>query len=331
MKSKALHAWLFCAGMSLSAMTCAASFSDLLVFGDSISDSGNRAADVGKSPGQLISGNNYYPSKPYGSGTYSNGPVWAQTLATSLGLPPLQHSAVGGGNFSYAFASVLRPGSSIPYSLPTQLNRYFARTGAIADSNALYVLAGGANDVFGKLDTPLDAAATQAFNQQYANAVGSMVDSLQAAGARHILVWNVPNLGLAPGLRSEGAAVSGKASALAQGMNSALLQRLSTEGPEVKVFDIYGLWTQWATAPSGTGPFANVSDACGAPSLSCDPASAIFWDAVHPTTAAHTAMAAAMQAQISAVPEPANAILLGAGLCLLMGRARGKTSVPRCR
>src|SRR5215217_7964679 len=58
----------------------------LVVFGDSLSDSGNNALVIGSNAGQTISGNTYVPSQPYGSGVYSNGPVWASNAAAALGV-----------------------------------------------------------------------------------------------------------------------------------------------------------------------------------------------------------------------------------------------------
>lgn len=296
----------------------AAGYSDLIVFGDSLTDSGNMAADEGVDAGQVITANDYYPWNPYAGGAYSNGPIWAEALALRMSLPALLPSSAGGGNFAYAFAKVLSPGSSKPYSLPTQVGQYLARQSASADPNALYVLAGGANDLFFARHTAAGTAAAASLNARFSKATGDMVDTLQAAGARHIVVWNVPNLALTPGLLSEGAAVSGNAALLAQGMNASLAQRLATEGPEVQVFDVYGLWAQWIAAGPGASGFENLSDACGAPSNQCDAKHALFWDAIHPTAAGHMAMAAALHAQVSPVPEPGSLSLLAAGLCWLL-------------
>ena len=54
-------------------------YSSLVVFGDSLSDGGNNSAVIGANGGQTIEGNTYVPTQPYGSGVYSNGPVWAST------------------------------------------------------------------------------------------------------------------------------------------------------------------------------------------------------------------------------------------------------------
>lgn len=53
----------------------AAIYDQLVVFADSLSDSGNNTIAIGSNPGQVVSGNTYVPSQTYGSGVYSNGPV----------------------------------------------------------------------------------------------------------------------------------------------------------------------------------------------------------------------------------------------------------------
>jgi outer membrane lipase/esterase len=69
----------------------------------------------------------------------------------------------------------------------------------------------------------------------------------------------------------------------------------------VSIFDIYGLGTTIAANPGMFG-LVNVTDACGAPSNACDPATAEYWDGIHPTAAAHMLIADAFLAE--AVPEP---------------------------
>src|SRR5262245_41591141 len=72
-------------------------FSNLLVFGDSISDAGNNAIffDSISPPTQPrtptpIPDNTFIPTFPYApSGRYTDAFVWAQYLGVSLGLPPI--------------------------------------------------------------------------------------------------------------------------------------------------------------------------------------------------------------------------------------------------
>ena len=60
-------------------------YTRLVIFGDSLSDSGNNSLVFGNNAAQSISGNGYIPGQTYASGTYSNGPVWA-THQLSAGL-----------------------------------------------------------------------------------------------------------------------------------------------------------------------------------------------------------------------------------------------------
>ena len=128
----------------------ASTYDSLVVFGDSLSDSGNNALVIGSNAAQSIPNNGYVPTQPYGSGVYSNGPVWASDVATSLGVT-LTPSLAGGTNYAFGGATtgplVTTPtlAHDFPYSLMTQATQYLT-THPVADANALYVIAGGGND-----------------------------------------------------------------------------------------------------------------------------------------------------------------------------------------
>ena len=64
--------------------TASAQFSQIYFFGDSLTDPGNLALAIGTDAGQVITGNTYIPSKPYASGQFTNGDVWAKTFANSM-------------------------------------------------------------------------------------------------------------------------------------------------------------------------------------------------------------------------------------------------------
>jgi outer membrane lipase/esterase len=110
----------------------------------------------------------------------------------------------------------------------------------------------------------------------FAANIGTIVDQLQAAGAQHIVVWDTPNIGLAPAVVAAGGASLG--SFLAASMNAALAQRLAGE-VGVSTFDIFGLGTAIALDPLAFG-FTNITDACGAVSgANCN--SYVYWDGIH--------------------------------------------------
>ena len=108
----------------------------------------------------------------------------------------------------------------------TQANQYLTATNNTASANGLYVIAGGGNDARAVLNGQATAAATIA---AFAANVGAIVDQLQAAGAKHIVVWNTPNLGLAPAVAAAGLAASAFGTSLATQMNQALTARLAGE------------------------------------------------------------------------------------------------------
>jgi outer membrane lipase/esterase len=302
--------------------TQAAAFSKVVIFGDSLSDSGNNKLLGLFNPAQVVSGNTYIPSFTYASGVYSNGPTWATQFTTALGLNPAA-SLAGGTN--YAYGGAVTSGAGFPFSLSTQVGQFLGSTGNVAPSDALYVIEGGGNN--------LRAAATAlsapglSFAQQiaiisdnasrFATDIGNMVDSLQAAGAHNIVVWNTPNFSVTPFAGATG--TQGITGLLSSTMNSALNYRLGTE-VGVTTFDVFGLVSAAVANPAAFG-LSNVSDACGAAINNCDPASALFWDAIHPTAYGHQLIANAMLSAV-AVPEPSTYLLFALGLAGLVAQQR---------
>ena len=327
------HAWQAIAiGIAVAAFAggpaSAGPYSSFVVFGDSLSDNGNNRIAGLYAPAQVIPDNTYVPTSTYLSGTYSNGPVWASDFAAMIGVPLLP-SLAGGGDFAFGGATMGTPGpgpDGFPYSLLAQAGQYLGATGNVAPSTALFVVAGGGNDVRAALDAirgGADIGATVAATAaSFAANVGTIVDQLQAAGAQHIIVWDTPNVGLAPAVIAGGGATLG--TFLAGTMNVALATRLGGEAG-VTTFDIFGLGTAIALQPALYG-FTNVSDACGAIALAnCDQYA--YWDGIHPTAAAHRVIAEAFA--ITAVPEPETWLLFVAGLATLGATVRQRARAAR--
>jgi phospholipase/lecithinase/hemolysin len=276
-----------------TAPVAAGPYSQIITFGDSLSDTGNDLIAFGG------------PTSPYYMGRFSNGPNWIDQLAAKLGVADPQPSLAGGTNYAYggATATAAYSPSNIPY-LAQQIQTYLQKSPK-ADPNAVYTVLMGANDFFGG-DT--DAAGV-------ASAVNSALTSLINAGAKTILVPNLPPQGITPDIRSQGQAAVNAINALDVAFNADLaadVKALQAANPGVRL-DLVDLYTE-ANAivnnPSAYG-FTNVTDE----GINAPPGTNLnqylFWDDVHPTTAGHALIAdAAFQAL---VPEPGTLAL--AGVC----------------
>ena len=327
-KAVCFRHWMSTALLSLAVLVVAPAqaYSSLFVFGDSLSDTGNNAAFIGSgSVPADITGNIAVPHVPYASGTYSNGNVWAQTVAAALGVSGSAAfaSPPGGTNFAFGGAETSRegliPGFSVkPPSLRSQASGFLMAYGS-APSNALYVVEGGANNLrrvavslVGANPMDFDAAvASEA--AAYAKDIGDIVDQLQGAGAKDIIVWNAPNAGLTPAALAFGPGASFASSSIATAFNTALAARLSTEPSTVKTFDVFGLYNSIKADPLAFG-FNNIIDACGNPNSACsaDIGHALFWDGIHPSSAGHALLAQRVLAL--AVPEPSTYAMFLIGL-----------------
>lgn len=306
--------------VSLSAsLPASAAYSELVVFGDSLSDNGNFLALTG----------GRFPSPDYGyaTGRFSNGPVAVEYLAGTLGLTLTNYAVggartgtpAGGGSDNYVDDSGQGAALGLPPNylngtgLQAQIGQHLS-TGP-ADSDALYVVWAGPNDYF--LSSSLLSPET------VPNAIANLntaISTLYDAGARNFLVPNMANLGLTPALQAEGALAAGLATLRSAEHNLALAQLLGaldltlTEG-DFRTVDVFGLLNDAALNPDQYG-LTNIDAPCQTtPGCAGDPAGYLFWDGVHITTAGHQVVGAAFAAAL--VPEAQTWAMLLAGLGVL--------------
>jgi outer membrane lipase/esterase len=277
----------------------AQSFSGVIVFGDSLSDAGNIAAVDGS------------PATPLGNSFTTNpDPVYAEIVAAAFGFSGAG-SVSGGTNYAFGGACT-RPNSASftcvnnppgNFSITGQLTGYLGANGGAADPDALYMIWGGANDLFTAAGNPATAQTNAGIA---ALTYVGLVGSLQNAGANTIVVFNIPDIGLTP--QFVGTAGQASASGLAFAYNSTLNGALATLGDGIVPINVYGLFSEIIANPSVYG-FTNVTGrACGAApasSVACGPAGSglpytyaagtnstwLFADGVHPTGAAHAILA----------------------------------------
>lgn len=272
-------------------------YSQIVAFGDSLSDDGNFFALTGQ------------PPAPYFNGRFSNGPVWVETLAGNLGVG-LDDRAVGGA------ATGTTNVNGVGGGITDQFNAYL---GGTVDTNALHTVWGGANDFLslGPTDDPLVALSSAVTN--ILNGVGGLL----AAGVpgQNILVLNLPDLGITP--RSLGSPDGGTGATVISGIfNGQLTFNLANvfPGSGIMELDVFTLLNDILANPASIG-LTNTTEACfdadalPAPTLCGNPAQYAFWDSIHPTNTLHNELAAAAFTQV--IPIPAAVWLFGSAIGLL--------------
>ena len=249
-------------------------YTGLVVFGDSLADSGNNAFVFDNvigppaPPGTLrtpvpISSPGFIPTFPYASGRYSNGPVWTEQLASRLGLAAAP-SLAGGSNFAFGGATTGPSNSPFPFSLLDQVSMYLSTTGGVAPSSNLYVVEGGGNDARAALASG-DPLLIGSLVGAYASNIFTILTKLEVDGAEHILLADVPDIGKTPAALAQGPLISAFATGVATAFNQALATVLAslpeTTRDDISLLDLFGLQDQLFADPGAFG-FSDATSAC---------------------------------------------------------------------
>lgn len=287
--------------------SCSAAMADgpgLFIFGDSLSDPGNAfvlTGNIARAPYEPV------PAAPYdiGGHHFSNGSTWAEQFAQRIGRQeggsPAFRSPGVFGNYAVGGARARAFGDA-PSS--TDQVSLFLQDYASTPADALYVLQFGGNDVRDALangpvaGSPLvlEAVATLTAN----------IGRLYQAGAREFLVVNSPDLGKTPiaamlGASGPGTAVSGFYNLVLESGFAPLgipgLAQLESALPGITIhrLDLFTLINDIVAMPGSYG-LEEVAMACLSfgvpqPAKCYSPSTHLFWDAIHPTRAAHAIVA----------------------------------------
>lgn len=293
--------------------TAAQAYSQVIAFGDSLSDTGNLLARL-QPFGVTV------PNLPYVDGRFSNGAVAVEVLADTLGVPLVSY-AYGGAltgelnQFQVAYPALapLMAGTG----MASQVSAY---TSGTVDADALHVVWGGGNDFLlalssGSLATMPSVVATAVQN------LAGEVQSLYGAGARSFLVPLMPDFATSY-LGTSGAYPAAQLSGLSMSFNQALSGAMASlgaalPGADIVVFDTPGVLATVRAEIAAEG--GNVTGRCwsgsylgtgGTPACT-NPDSYFLFDSVHPTARVHAAVGTAMAA---AVPEPSSWAMLIVGM-----------------
>jgi len=293
MNTKAKRVFLtFCLSISLIFSTVVGSYAytNILAFGDSLSDNGIYQGYPGGMPG------NSNPNDVYGFYRFSNGPVWVEYLAQNLGVP-LFDMAYGGATTSmdnpYAYTKTGNAAYQTTTGLQWQVATYSGTFNTISDNTLITVWA-GANDMFNARN-PLTAAQN----------IALAVQNLITLGGDSFLI---PNLTISnPWVAAFDPALAAAVAGL----------RLANPGVDFYELNMNAFVRTGIDNPTGNwiaNSCANTNNAPG-----CMNGVFLSWDGIHPTTEIHAQIAAYAATN---VPEPASIIFLISGLAGLVGIRR---------
>ncbi len=322
--------------LALTASTAAQAqvFTEVVSFGDSLTDAGNVGTLQGLPPGSSF--------------TTNQDPVYSQILSSMFGAGPQTNiSAIipgsSGSNYAYGGACAISNGTPIQIALPPgqptpifncanspgtfSLAAQMVYAGLItpagvpiagsADPNALYTYWAGANDLLSAQSVATQfvinggnpafasGVAQTVFGQAGATAIGE-IKLLQAAGAKTVVVFNLPDLGKTPANLG-----NTQVTAASVIFNAQFNAGLATLNDGIVAINTWGIINEVVANPSAYG-FTNITGtACPASSLACGPASAgyptqptsatyLFADGIHPSGRAHALLANVVYATIKA-------------------------------
>jgi phospholipase/lecithinase/hemolysin len=279
-------------------------YTSIVVFGDSLSDTGNVADLTEAKYGFRIPG----PIADYTDGRFTDGAdtepqaqnylgVWIEQFAASLpSKPEVKASLDGGTDYAYGFAFTGSGTSVFTFNatddlfvnvdnIGKQITDYLATHPKINDKT-LFVVWGGANDLLNATsqDQVIEAGINQTVNIQ------RLID----AGATEFIVPNLPPLGLIPRLNGSptSSVPATEAAALYNevlGGGVALLRDFD-RGRHVDIaqLDVFTLFDEIVASPANYGLENVTASSQGMP---VNPDTYLFWDDLHPTTHGHNILA----------------------------------------
>ncbi|KTC86323.1 GDSL family lysophospholipase PlaA [Legionella brunensis] len=279
-----------------SGLLTAKPLNDIVVFGDSLSDNGNLYEYMHQKLPQ---------SPPYYHGRFTNGPVWVENLvAAYFPTAPSAHL------FDYAFGGAgisEDPDEDVLFTLKKEIDTYFLAHQDKADEDSLFVIWIGANNYLGVPDD------TEKTLSDVNLGLTHQLERLADAGAKHVLIVNLPDLGKTPIANAFDS--QEKLTYLANQHNELLessLKNLQQDYPEIQwlYFDVNKTLHDLVVSPEKYG-FSNITDTCYdvvvdklsnravlhmaakiKPKNEMDACEGyLFFDPVHPTAPAHQIMA----------------------------------------
>lgn len=272
--------------LSFSTLLYAEQYSRVVAFGDSLTDHNGL--------------NQYVPTAPEAFTNCQGAPcVWVEYMAAQLGMDVV-NNAIGGamskGHSDEELQAAIDSGALPPLGLVGQVDTYVSQSPEFDAEETLFAIWIGGNDLLEFLRGESPAETPQALVQGAMANIESAMAALIDAGALNFLVLTIPDLSQSPAFNQMPEENRGDIKSLVEGFNQALtvtVAGVEYQTPDAAVinFDVFELMNGLI----GQEVFENVTgtylelDANGDPTgnVNGDASDFLFYDPIHPTTAAH--------------------------------------------
>ncbi len=295
-------------------------FSKIVIFGDSLSDTGNLSSVFGALP------------FPYFNNRISDGTVAVDRLAQLLGdnAAASLHLANQQSGYNYAVAGGAIVGNE-DEDLTAQVDAFVSRVTNSTDPSALYLIMIGGNDLRSIRGTASVSTASSQIDLSVSSLV-AQITRLINAGATNFFIANSPNIGRIPetlSLESSNPGISARAQNYTQILNQRLSAQLNTlftnTNRQLIEFDFYSAFESLLNNAASLG-YTQTSVGCfSIGSFSFHPDCNfgltfdrfVFFDNIHPTGKAHRMLGDAMFQKLQA--SPSRSPVISAIIMLLLG------------
>jgi outer membrane lipase/esterase len=276
-------------GLALAALlqpAAHASYTAIYSLGDSLSDAGNFLPYVTSLDPTYQGQANFIEN---------GGQVWTQSLANHLGLSSIA-SNLGGTNYAYGGARIDGEGYrfSQAASLLDQTSTLLADNNGVLDSEALYTVWIGGNDIFWILQEGYSGSEITSYMADMTTNTIAALSQLKSSGAQYIVMPTIADVSLTP----FGSALSddqrAQLSTLISTYNTQLMSAVNQSGIEIIPLPINLMLGQILSNPTRYGYTNTTEPLCGSTDIfycfegitfTEEQASQyVFSDSVHPTS-----------------------------------------------
>jgi len=251
---------------------------DLILFGDSLTDTGNAYRDWGTPE-----------SPPYFGGRFTNGNIWLEGVHDWLGINTVTAQGSNAGN-NRAYGGATTANGYYLWVIPNVGKQVDDYTGSfdIGSGEVVGLWAGG-NDVRNGADS----------SQELLNNINEHAEQLISDGAERVILFEIPPIDRIPEFRDNSDEDKAAKASVISDFNSAVVTLATTlaaqHSVDVSVIPVWGAFEEAYWNPSAFG-FDNVThSACQHDGITCDsndpidpvPNRFIFFDNKHPTAPIH--------------------------------------------